>query len=1341
MTCGGAGGEPRRRATQWISRGLEALDAEVGRAPEAAVFDVLIVGSGYGGAVAADRLAGACDAKSGRELRIAVLERGREYLRGAFPRSMAELAGHVRFTLPGGGRARGRLEGLFDLRIGPHLSVLVANGVGGGSLINAGVMLFPEPEVFGRAPWPASLDPADLERRAGRLLAELGAADAAGRERRIDDGAPLGFDPARRAALRRIDPAAHRSVPVTVALQAHQRSVAGVPLDACLGCGDCATGCNHGAKVSLDLGLLARAQARGVRIVAGATVSRMRRAADDPQQWELDVWHTDLALRRRMAGPVRLRARRVVLAAGTLGSTEILLRSRGASLQLSRRLGARFSGNGDMLAAIHACDEPMHAAGDEAIRPSLRQVGPTIVGTIDWRSSGAADARCLVQDLAVPAPLRRLFEELTATSAMLHRLPEADRSDHRPDDDGPDPCAVDPAEVERSTVVALIAHDAADGVITEELAADPGGMDAGIEVDPGVAIAWQDANADPRLDACHARLQAALERTIGGRLLPNPAWRLLPPAMERVLGTGRGPLVTVHPLGGCPIGADRDEGVVDALGRVFDADAARSADAVHDGLVVLDGSIVPTSLGVNPALTIATLADHAIERLMGAEQWNLRPAAAPALPPAPRPAFVVDTDTAVPAEPTRVGVVERLSGPIEVAGRTYFAELSLAYEPEAVGAPGARLRGRRLRVARDPGVSRLRIFAYAPPPKGIVPYDAAKDDRLAVEIHDRRDEDALVVAPIAGGTLQLLHREPSRRCARTRRALLAWLCNRGLRDVWQELSARLAGRAQGDLEIGERIRQMFALASRAGEVRRFDYRLDLGPAQVADDPLAAPFRSWRAPAAPVPLAGHKRIAYERRANPWNQLMQLDLTELGDLRLGAQRRIEVSLSYFARMQTPLLRLTHQRDLPSAWADLAAFGLHFGRMLLGIHLFTFRLPDEPLRPAHKPQRLPGALPGLPEPEVLRLDTGDAGAPLQLTVYPRPGAARPPVLMVHGYSASGTTFAHPALPCALASFLWRRGAEPWVVDLRSSCGLGQAHRPWAFEDMAWNDIPAALEEAWRRNGRRPVDVVSHCMGSAMFAMSLLGPQGQAVRARLRRWVMTQGSPALVFAPVNQLRAYVMQYLLNLLPSLTYRIGSDEAPARPAGTTGVGAGAFDRLLASLPYLDDAAGSEFDVENPPPARFTERTPWTRTRHRLDALFGRVFDSRRMASATLDRIDDFFGSINLRTVAQTIHFARSGFVCTADGRPLADGDAAARARFDDLPALGLFARGSGLVHWETGLALLEWLRSTGTGRHRMRIEFVGRGGHQDLLFGREANEVCERIDRFLAAEDADIDRR
>ena len=289
-------GEPlKERRTTWLSEGLEVLIEKLAPEPRnTADFDVVIVGSGYGGAVAASRLAGLQDAER-HNLTVCVLERGREYLSGSFPDRMADLAGHVRFTTPGVAGARGRLEGLFDVRVGSDMSVLVANGLGGGSLINAGVMEFPCPDVFDDPAWPGSIRTsyADLQRRAEVLRRDLGAEPA-----NLDG---LGRTAVMIALSKNEE---FRKADITVAMDDLTVTSGNVKLKRCIACGDCTTGCNHDAKASLDTNLLRIAQHRRASFYCGATVSHFRRHSAD---WEIDVWHTDRTLRERMVGPFKLR--------------------------------------------------------------------------------------------------------------------------------------------------------------------------------------------------------------------------------------------------------------------------------------------------------------------------------------------------------------------------------------------------------------------------------------------------------------------------------------------------------------------------------------------------------------------------------------------------------------------------------------------------------------------------------------------------------------------------------------------------------------------------------------------------------------------------------------------------------------------------------------------------------------------------------------------------------------------------------------------------------------------------------------------------------------------------
>src|SRR5438876_6083737 len=117
-------------------------------------YDVVVVGSGYGGAVAASRLARARTAK-GQSLNICVLERGRELQPGDYPDTLAGVIGESQVDAPSG-HFRSR-SGLYDFRVNADLNVILGCGLGGTSLINANVALPPERWVIEDQAWPDGL--------------------------------------------------------------------------------------------------------------------------------------------------------------------------------------------------------------------------------------------------------------------------------------------------------------------------------------------------------------------------------------------------------------------------------------------------------------------------------------------------------------------------------------------------------------------------------------------------------------------------------------------------------------------------------------------------------------------------------------------------------------------------------------------------------------------------------------------------------------------------------------------------------------------------------------------------------------------------------------------------------------------------------------------------------------------------------------------------------------------------------------------------------------------------------------------------------------------------------
>lgn len=735
--------------TRWISRDLshlyqDDLDARQARNPtdkdKPLFFDVVIVGSGYGGAMAAAELSGLQDAKR-QPLNVLVLERGKEYTPGMFPSSGQELPGHIRVHRSKTGETTGWLDGLFDLRVGADVSALVGNGLGGGSLINAGVMEIPQWEAISRLPptLTGELTPDYMARVKARLgAADNGVDNTIGLNNRAPDGGTR-----KTHALAFLGGARFHEAAVTLEMG---EQPAGSAHEQCRLCGDCMSGCNVGAKKSLDTSLLLQAWRKGARIHTGASVTGLRRLDDRAPElplWELMVVHTDEALRRRNS-PLRITAGQVILAAGTFGSPEILMRSESFGLRFSPRLGQQFSCNGDNILAVQNTGQVVDTVASEDQPLEDRCIGPTITGVIRMPAA-ATGPGFLIEEFAVPAALRRVFNEVVTTSSLLQRLTDQDCDDHKADDTGLDDFAVDPAAMDQVLLLGLIGHDEGNGQLRLP---DPVRMDDSRAVEGRVRIDWPDARKSRLIDDALGRAEHLIgQRMPGSTVLPNPLWRMLPAQLDFVFHSERGPLLTVHPLGGCPIGPNSQQGVVDEFGRVFDFGSRSGPGGTHPGLLVLDGSILPASLGVNPALTIAAIAQRAARRLAADSQWS---DAQPLLrSPGSRPRLRRQ-ESCTPPKPadTTVELIERLNGQVQIGQAAYVAELTLQYLPYALRDLSTHM-GRTLTVQGP--LSMLRL------------YSKEKWDSDGIRFLDEpaRRQLALLEAPLSG-SLSLLQREASR---------------------------------------------------------------------------------------------------------------------------------------------------------------------------------------------------------------------------------------------------------------------------------------------------------------------------------------------------------------------------------------------------------------------------------------------------------------------------------------------------------------------------------------------------------------------------------------------------
>lgn len=534
-------------------------------------YDVVIVGSGYGGGVSASRLA-----RAGK--RVCVLERGREFETGSFPARFSDLKSELQVS---GKRLRtGPETALFDVRLNDDMHILVGCGLGGTSLVNAGVALVPEPELLADAAWPKALH--------NDALWHEGLARACAWLRPAAD--PRAADMPKYKALDAVAaPLRHTVMAPRVAVSfADTTSSGGIAQSACTRCGDCCAGCNVGAKNTVALTYLPDAVRHGAEVFTHAKVRHVEKCRDGG--WRVLLTRLDGNTRSSLSVTADI----VVLSAGTLGSTEILLRSRENGLAVSDRLGRRFSANGDIIAFGYGAREAVNSigVGHPAKVPGL-EIGAAVSGQVEVRDPHDFTRALNIQEGAVPSALAPVLPVLFIPNGRLlgalHSLVSG----------------VYKGPFANLQTFFAVSHDDAGGSFALD--------------EDRLSLAWPGAKDQP----VYQRLDEALSAIVtaaGGGYVKNP-----------LAGTvmGHQP-ATAHPLGGCGLGEDRDSGVVDHRSRVFDATPGTAGNAVHSGLYVVDGAIIPRSLGVNPLLTITALSERAM-LLFAAEHglsFDATPAAA-----------------------------------------------------------------------------------------------------------------------------------------------------------------------------------------------------------------------------------------------------------------------------------------------------------------------------------------------------------------------------------------------------------------------------------------------------------------------------------------------------------------------------------------------------------------------------------------------------------------------------------------------------------------------------------------------------------------------------------------
>ncbi|MEU8524133.1 GMC family oxidoreductase [Streptomyces sp. NPDC048629] len=548
-------------------------------------YDVVVVGSGFGGSVTALRL-------TEKGYRVGVLEAGRRFAREELPRNSWDLKNFLWAPALG-------LYGIQRIHLLGNVMVLAGAGVGGGSLNYANTLYEPLAPFFDDPQWKDITDwreelgpyydqakrmlgvrlnptmtPSDVHLKATAQamgigdtfhMAPVGVFFGDGKDAVGEDG----------AGTAKVKPGGEVADPFF--------GGAGPARKACTECGECMTGCRHGAKNTLNENYLHLAEK------AGATVHPMTSVVavteDSRGGYAVKTLPTD----NRKKGKGRtFTARKVVIAAGTYGTQTLLHRMKDTGLlpRISARLGELTRTNSEGLVGSQTTDrryrkkhgkDKVDFTRGVAITSSVHPDENTHIEPVRYgKGSNSMGALTVLQVPYGAHRVRRWLVELVKHPTLAVRSLSNRRWSER-------------------TIIGLVMQSLDNSLTTYR---KPGGIGKGL-------LTARQGHGAPNPTQIEAATQAAslLAEEINGFAGSN---------VGELMGT---PL-TAHFLGGCPIGADAESGVIDPYHRLYG----------HPGISVVDGAAVSANLGVNPSLTITAQAERAMSFWPNKGEEDARPA-------------------------------------------------------------------------------------------------------------------------------------------------------------------------------------------------------------------------------------------------------------------------------------------------------------------------------------------------------------------------------------------------------------------------------------------------------------------------------------------------------------------------------------------------------------------------------------------------------------------------------------------------------------------------------------------------------------------------------------------
>jgi cholesterol oxidase len=523
-------------------------------------YDWLVIGSGFGGSVAALRLAE-------KGYKVGVLECGRRFADHEFAERTSDWRRYLWAPQIG-------FRGVFRMTLFKDIFIMSGCGVGGGSLGYANTLYRARQAFYANTQWSELGDweseLAPFYDEAERMLGVTsydrdGAADVLLKEYASTIGAGETYT----------------RTPVGVFLGEPGKTVPdpyfggeGPDRTGCVRCGGCMIGCRYGAKNTLVKNYLWFAEKLGVKVMPDRTVVDVKPLGDGSGADGYEVTHARSgALLRR--GRASARARGVIVAAGALGTNRLLQRCRldGSLPRISDRLGQTVRTNSESIMAVLAPKSSEYDFTDTvAISSSIHVDESTHIEVVTYGAGG--DSQVPLFSLMVEAgrrgtqPLHFLLALVRHPRALVQVLKWRGTS--------------------RRAIGLLVMQSLDNAMRLRVKRRLPGG---------GVMLTTEQDPLHPNPDKIAAAYAAG--RWFAGRV-GGDAYTFLP---ESVLAIPS----TAHILGGAVIGAGPEAGVIDIQHRVFG----------YENLLVCDGAALPANVGANPSLTITAMAERAMSFIAG----------------------------------------------------------------------------------------------------------------------------------------------------------------------------------------------------------------------------------------------------------------------------------------------------------------------------------------------------------------------------------------------------------------------------------------------------------------------------------------------------------------------------------------------------------------------------------------------------------------------------------------------------------------------------------------------------------------------------------------------------